>query len=199
MKKEIQQLECLSQISSAIIDNPTFSIANFGIGRASGTCKLMYTGLVASTVISQYKPIADASVELTGAEVVATGNALSNLGLVASAAAAGSLAAAAGASATGIGLAATPFILLWGLNKYKEKKREQEVKDRMYKELIAKQQAAINKQKQIYRELEEKLRDQNATTEQLKKEVARLKQEIANLKEIIEILTEQINQFNQAA
>lgn len=199
MKKEIQQLECLSQISSAIINKPTLSIADFGVGRDNRTNLLTYTGTVDSNVRMQYASIAAASVALTGAGVVATGTALSTIGLVAGATAAGSFAAAGGVSTTGIGLAVAPFILLWGLKKYKEKKREQEQKDRMYREIVAKQQAAINKQKQINRELEEKLRDQKATTEQLKIEVARLKQEIDNLTELIQILTEQINQFKQAA
>lgn len=199
MKKEIQQLECLSQISSAIINQPTLSLADFGVGRDNRTNLLTYTGTVGSNVRMQYASIAAASVALTGAGVVATGTALSTLGLVAGATAAGSIAAAGGVSTTGIGLAVVPFILLWGLIIYKRKKREQEQKDRMYRELVAKQQAAINKQKQINRELEEKLRDQQATTEQLKIEVARLKQEIDNLMELIQILTEQINQFKQAA
>lgn len=205
MKKEIQQLECLSQISSAIINQPTLSLADFGVGRDNRTNLLTYTGTVDSNVRMQYASIAAASVALTGAGVVATGTDLSTLVLVAGATAAGSIAvagsiaAAGGVSTTGIGLAVAPFILLWGLKKYKEKKREQEQKDRMYRELVAKQQAAINKQKQINRELEEKLRDQQATTEQLKIEVARLKQEIDNLMELIQILTEQINQFKQAA
>lgn len=199
MKKEIQQLECLSQISSAIINQPTLSLADFGVGRDNRTNSLTYTGTVDSNVRMQYASIAAASVALTGAGVVATGTALSTMGLVAGATVAGSLAAAGGVSTTGVGLAVAPFILLWGLKKYKEKKREQEQKDRMYRELVAKQQAAINKQKQINRELEEKLRDQKATTEQLKIEVARLKQEIDNLMELIQILTEQINQFKQAA
>ena len=199
MKKEIQQLECLSQISSAIINQPTLSLADFGVGRDNRTNSLTYTGTVDSNVRMQYASIAAASVALTGAGVVATGTALSTMGLVAGATVAGSLAAAGGVSTTGIGLAVAPFILLWGLKKYKEKKREQEQKDRMYRELVAKQQAAINKQKQINREFEEKLRDQKATTEQLKIEVARRKQEIDNLMELIQILTEQINQFKQAA
>lgn len=199
MKKEIQQLECLSQISSAIINQPTLSLADFGVGRDNRTNLLTYTGTVDSNVRMQFASIAAASVALTGAGVVATGTALSTLGLVAGATAAGSIAAACGVSTTGIGLAVAPFILLWGLQKYKEKKREQEQKDRMYRELVAKQQAAINKLKQNIRELEEKRRDQKATTEQLQNEVERLKQEIDNLKELIQILTEQINQFKQAA
>lgn len=199
MKKEIQQLECLSQISSAIINKPTLSLADFGVGRDNRTNLLTYTGTVDSNVRMQYASIAAASVALTGAGVVATGTALSTIGLAAGATAVGSLATAGGALTTGIGSAVVPFILLWGLKKYKEKKKEQEQKDRMYREIIAKQQAAINKQKQINHELEEKLRDQHATTEQLKIEVARLKQEIDNLMELIQTLTEQINQFKQAA
>lgn len=188
MKKEIQQLECLSQISSAIINQPTLSLSDFGVGRDNSTNLLTYTGSVDSNMRMQYASIAAASVALTGAGVVTTGTALSTIGFVAG-------------TTVGMGFfpVIAPFILLWGLKKYKEKKREQEQKDRMYKELIAKRQAAINRQKQINRELEEKFRDQKATTEQLKIEVAKLKQENQNLMELFQILTEQINQFKQAA
>lgn len=188
MKKEIQQLECLSQISSAIINQPTLSLSDFGVGRDNSTNLLTYTGSVDSNVRMQYASIAAASVALTGASVVTTGTALSTIGLVAG-------------TTVGMGFfpVIAPFIILWGLKKYEEKKSEQEQKDRMYKELIAKQQAAINRLKQKIRELEEKHRDQQATTEQLKIKDARLKQEIDNLNELIQILIEQNNQFKQAA
>ena len=112
MKKEIQQLECLSQISSAIINEPTLSIGDPGVGSDKRTNLLTYTGTVDSNVRMQYASIAAASVALTGAGVVATGTALSTIGLVAGATAAGSFAAAGGVSTTGIGLAVAPFILL---------------------------------------------------------------------------------------
>ena len=68
----------------------------------------------------------------------------------------------------------------------------------MYREIIAKQQAAINRQKQINRELELKLRSQNSTMEQYKKEIEELTKKISHLVEVIEVLSEQINQFRQA-
>ena len=192
MKIEIQKLECLSQISSAIIDEPTLALADFGIERDSNTNLLTYTGNVDSKVNTQYSPIVDILSEFMGQSVTATGTALSTIGLVAGV-------TGVGISAIGIVVAAAPSILLWGIKKYKEKKREQEQKDRMYKELIAKQQSAINKQLQVNRELEERLRDQKAEIEQMKKIIAELQHKLKNLTEIFELLTEQLNQFIPAA
>ena len=68
----------------------------------------------------------------------------------------------------------------------------------MYKELVAKRQAAINRHKQINHELELKLRSQNSTMEQYKKEIEELTKQISHLVELIEVLSEQMNQFRQA-
>lgn len=68
----------------------------------------------------------------------------------------------------------------------------------MYREIIAKQQAAINRQKQINRELVLKLRSQHSTMEQYKKEIEELAKQISHLVEVIEVLSKQINQFRQA-
>jgi DNA repair exonuclease SbcCD ATPase subunit len=200
MAKEIKQLECLSQISSAIIANPSYSLSSFGILKDPGTKQLIYTGNIESSAKADYATVAAASIALTGAATIVTTSALSSFGLIAGAGVlAGAGAAAGGVSATGVGLAVAPFILLWGYKIYKQKKREQEQKERMYRELVAKLQAAINRQKEINRKLEERLRQQQASTEQLKAEIARLRQEIANLMELIEVLTQQINNFKNAA
>lgn len=192
MKIEIQKLECLSQISSAIIDEPTLALADFGIERDSNTNLLTYTGNVDSKVKTQYTRIVDILSEFVGQSVAATGTALSTIGLVAGV-------TGVGISAIGSGVVVAPLIFVLGIRKYKEKKREQEQKDRMYQELIAKQQAAINKQLQVNRELEERLRDQKAEIEQMKIIIAELQHKLKNLTEIFELLTEQLNQFIPAA
>ena len=200
MAKEIKQLECLSQISSAIIANPSYSLSSFGILKDPGTKQLIYTVNLESSAKADYATVAAAAIALTGAATIVTTSALASFGLIAGAGVlAGAGAAAGGVSATGVGLAVAPFILLWGYKIYKQKKREQEQKERMYRELVAKLQAAINRQKEINRKLEERLRQQQASTEQLKAEIARLRQEIANLMELIEVLTQQINNFKNAA
>lgn len=181
MKNEIKQLECLLQISSAIIATPLYSLSSFGIMNDPRTKKLIYTGKIDSLAKANYATVAAAAHSLSGAAAIVTTSALKSFGLIAGA---GVLAAAGGASATGVGLAVAPFILLWGYKKYKQKKREEEQKERMYQELIAKQQAAINRQKEINRELEERLRKQSE-----------IYQERSNLKELIDVLTEQINKF----
>ena len=178
MANEIKKLECLSQISSAIIATPSYSLSSFGILKDPGTKQLTYTGNIESSAKADYATAAAASIALIDAATIVTTSALASFGL---------------------GLAVAPFILLWGYKKYKQKKREQEQKERMYRELVAKQQAAINRQKEINRKLEERLRQQQVSTEQLKAEIARLRQQIANLIELIEVLTQQINNFNNAA
>jgi DNA repair exonuclease SbcCD ATPase subunit len=184
MANEIKQLECLSQISSAIIATPSYSLSSFGILKDPGTKQLTYTGNIESSAKADYAKAAAASIALTGAATIVTMSALARLGLM----------------IAGVGVLPVPqLILLWGYKKYKQKKREQEQKERMYRELVAKLQAAINRQKEINRKLEERLRQQQASTEQLKAEIARLRQEIANLMELIEVLTQQINNFKNAA
>ena len=175
MARELKQLECLLQISSAIIDSPVYSLSSFGIAKDPGTKQLIYTGNVDASVKNNYAKVAVASISLIGAAAIVTTPDLASFGLIVGAGVlVGASVAAAGASATGVGLAVAPFILLWGYAKYRQKKREQEEKDRIYKELVAKQQAAINRQGEINRELEERLRKQQASTDQLKEEIARL-------------------------
>lgn len=176
MANEIIQLECLSQISSAIIATPSYSLSSFGILKDPGTKQLTYTGNIESSTKADYAKAAAASIAQTGLATIVTRSALTSFGIV-----------------SGAG------VLIWGYIKYKQKKREQEQKERMYRELVAKQQAAINRQKEINRKLEEGLRQQQASIEQLKAEIARLIQEIANLMELIEVLTQQINNFKNVA
>jgi len=69
----------------------------------------------------------------------------------------------------------------------------------MYREIIKKQQAAINKQKDINRKLEEALRSAQAKNDNNNKDIENLKNQIKNLQEVIELLTEQLNAFGNAA
>lgn len=69
----------------------------------------------------------------------------------------------------------------------------------MYREIIKKQQAAINKQKDINRKLEEALRCAQAKNDNNNKDIENLKNQIKNLQEVIELLTEQLNAFGNAA
>ena len=50
-------------------------------------------------------------------------------------------------------------------------------KERMYREIIAKQQAAIKKQQEVNRELERRLRDSQASNRQNQEEIKRLKEQ----------------------
>ncbi|WP_141700134.1 hypothetical protein [Ihuprevotella massiliensis] len=196
MKQEIKQLECLSHIASAIIENPSLSLSDFGIEKENSTERLKYTEFKPWNAVGIAHPgLYEEIANLSNKYVITTSSNLSAIGLVAGATVA--VAPASGASATGIGIAVAPFILLWGYKKYKAKKLEQEQKERMYREIIAKQQAAINRQKQINRELVLKLRSQNSTMEQYKKEIEELAKQISHLVEVIEVLSEQINQFRQ--
>ena len=69
----------------------------------------------------------------------------------------------------------------------------------MYREIIKKQQAAINKQKEINRNLEEALRSAQAKNDNNNKDIENLKNQIKNLQEVIELLTEQLNEFGNVA
>lgn len=142
-----------------------------------------------------------------GSSVVVGSSALSGLGMFAltatGAAGSGAVAAGAGVSATGVGVIVGGILIAGGgiaLYKAKQKaKREQEEKDRMYREIMKKQQAAINKQKEINRKLEEALHCAQAKNENNNKNIENLKNQIINLQEVIELLTEQLNAFGNAA
>ena len=58
----------------------------------------------------------------------------------------------------------------------------------MYKEIIAKQQAAINRQREINRQLETLLRESQTDNNKNKYEIARLREQIKNLEEVIQLL-----------
>lgn len=61
-------------------------------------------------------------------------------------------------------------------------------KERMYREIIAKQQAAIKKQQEVNRELERRLRDSRVSNRQNQEEIKRLKEQMKNLEDVIKLL-----------
>lgn len=69
------------------------------------------------------------------------------------------------------------------------KKKEKEEKERMYQEIIAKQQAAIKKQQEINRKLEILIRKSEARNERNQREIIKLREQINNLEEVIVFLS----------
>lgn len=61
-------------------------------------------------------------------------------------------------------------------------------KERMYREVICKQQAAINKQYELIKELEIRLHQQKTQNDSQKKQIDELKEQIGNLKDVISVL-----------
>lgn len=201
MINELKQLQHLVDISGAIIETPNLSIKDFGIERDASTKCLHYVLGATTMAMARYATIGAASSTMKGRPVIVSSSILSSIGLIAGIgglAAAG--AAAGGLSATGIGLVAAPFVLAGGYVLYCRKKEEQEKqqqeKDRIYKEIIKKQQAAIKRQKELNYELEKRLRSQDASIGQLKKDIQNLRLQIEHLTEVIELLTEQLKAFN---
>lgn len=69
----------------------------------------------------------------------------------------------------------------------------------MYREVIAKQQAAINKQKELIRILEEELHKANELNKANQKNIENLKLQIEHLNGVVDWQCEQIVQFEKAA
>lgn len=72
----------------------------------------------------------------------------------------------------------------WVKNKINGNKE----KERMYREIIAQQQAVIKKQQEVQRELERRLRDSNASNERNQEEIRRLRQQLDNLEDVFKLL-----------
>lgn len=77
----------------------------------------------------------------------------------------------------------------------RDKQKAREEKERMYKEIIAKQQAAINRQREINRQLEILLRESDSSNQKNKTEIARLRKQVKNLGEIICLLRQSAKQI----
>lgn len=61
-------------------------------------------------------------------------------------------------------------------------------KERMYREIIAKQQAAIKKQQEVNRELERRLRESQASNKQNQDEIRCLRDQLKNLEDVLKLL-----------
>lgn len=198
MANELTSIQQLIAVSTAIIETPFLSVRDFGIEQEKKSNKLIWSGTVTAAAFGTYAGLAEtiASSACVGTSVMIASSALTGIGL---AALAGVGAAAAGAGTVPIiGWATAALIATYGINKYRKAKKEELEKERMYREIIKKQQAAINKQKDKITELETLLRDKEATNNQNAKRIKNLEQQIANLAEIIEILTMQSNNFKAA-
>lgn len=75
----------------------------------------------------------------------------------------------------------------------KNKLKANEEKERTYREIIRKQQAAIKKQQDVNRELDKRLRESDATNAQNQEEIRKLRQQIKNLEDIIKLLMQARN------
>ena len=194
MNKELEKIGLILDGANNVIADPSKSLkSEIGIYKTSsgnwefaegGKWKLLGLGVVAGEAV-----VVGSSALTTVGTVVGVGG-----GLVAT---------GGGLSATGVGVVVGGILAAVGagllINAKKKAAREKEEKDRMYREIIAKQQAAINKQKEINRQLEEQLRQANDTNTSNQQNIEYLKQQIANLQEVIELLTEQLSQFKNAA
>lgn len=87
-------------------------------------------------------------------------------------------------------LSASPILFLGKkIFEYaRDKQKAREEKERMYKEIIAKQQAAINRQREINRQLEILLRESQSNNNKNKYEIAKLREQLKNLEEVIQLL-----------
>lgn len=155
-------------IAGAIIETPNLSLKDFGIVKDSKTQLLTYTSSVSTAAVASYAVIASASVLFVGMTAI-VGSLFPGFGIVGA---------------------------LYGW--YRNKKRKQQEKDRMYREIIKKQQSAIARQKEINRELEQRLRNLQQMDAKSRMEIDELRQKLANLAELIEILMMQEENFKAA-
>lgn len=168
MANEIKRLEHLVDIASAIIETPKLSLKDFGIVKDLKTQLLTYTSSVSTAAVASYAVIASASVSFVGMTAI-VGSLFPRFGIVGA---------------------------LYGW--YRNRKRKQQEKDRMYREIIKKQQAAIARQRDINRELEQRLNSLQQNDAHLRENIDELRQKIANLTELIGVLTEQQENFKAA-
>lgn len=201
MNKELVKIQFMLDGVTSVINDPSKSLKNTICVYKDSSNIWKYAGGGALSALAVSAGIT------AGSSVVVGTSALSGLGMAAltaaGAAGSGAVAAGAGLSATGVGAIVGGILVVGGgiaLYKAKQKaKKEQEEKDCMYREIIKKQQAAINKQKDINRKLEEALRSAQAKNDNNNKDIENLKNQIKNLQEVIELLTEQLNAFGNAA
>ena len=203
MNKELVKIQFLLDGVTSVINDPSKSLKNTICVYKDSSNIWKYTGGGALSALAVSAGIT------AGSSVVVGSSALSGLGMAAltaaGAAGSGVVAAGAGLSATGIGVIVGGILIVGGgiaLYKAKQKakqkaKKEKEEKVRMYREIIKKQQAAINKEKDFNRKLEEALRREQGKSDNKNKDIENLKYQIKNLQEVIELLTEQLNAFGK--
>lgn len=198
MANEFKSLQQLIDVSTAITETPSLSVRDFGIEREKSTNILIWSGVVSSAAKNTYAQLAGtiATSACIGMTAVISTTSLGSIGI---AALVGTGAAAAGSSMVPvIGWTVAALIAAYGISRYRKAKKQQQEKERMYREIIRRQQAAIQKQKEIMAELEKMLRDAKSTNTQNSNRIKDLEQQIANLKELIEILTIQRSNFEAA-
>ena len=204
MNKELLKIQFMLDGVTSVINDPSKSLKDTICVYKDSSNIWRYAGGGALSALAVSAGIT------AGSSVVVGSRALSGLGMAAltaaGAAGSGAVAAGAGLSATGIGVIVGGILIVGGgiaLYKAKQKakqkaKKEKEEKVRMYREIIKKQQAAINKEKDFNRKLEEALRREQGKSDNKNKDIENLKYQIKNLQEVIEILTEQLNAFGNA-
>lgn len=194
MNKELKKIRIIIDATGKIIDDPSKSLeSEIGIRKnASGDWVFAKGGRWQSLGIDVVE----------GETAVVLSTVLSTIGFVG--AISGGLAATGTAmtatvvgSPIGIGLLTAGGLALH--HNRKKAKREKEEKDRMYREVIAKQQAAINKQKELIRILEEELHKANELNKANQKNIENLKLQIEHLNGVVDWQCEQIVQFEKAA
>ena len=203
MNKELLKIQFMLDGVTSVINDPSKSLKDTICVYKDSSNIWRYAGGGALSALAVSAGIT------AGSSVVVGSSALSGLGMAAltaaGAAGSGAVAAGAGLSATGIGVIVGGILSVGGgiaLYKAKQKakqkaKKEKEEKVRMYREIIKKQQAAINKEKDFNRKLEEALRREQGKSDNKNKDIENLKYQIKNLQEVIELLTEQLNAFGK--
>lgn len=196
MNKELLKIQFMLDGVTSVINDPSKSLKDTICVYKDSSNIWRYAGGGALSALAVSAGIT------AGSSVVVGSSALSGLGMAAltaaGAAGSGVVAAGAGLSATGIGVIVGGILIVGGgiaLYKAKQKakqkaKKEKEEKVRMYREIIKKQQAAINKEKDFNRKLEEALRREQGKSDNKNKDIENLKYQIKNLQEVIELLTE---------
>ena len=183
MNKELLKIQFMLDGVTSVINDPSKSLKDTICVYKDSSNIWKYAGGGALSALAVSAGIT------AGSSVVVGSSALSGLGMAAltaaGAAGSGAVAAGAGLSATGIGVIVGGILIVGGgiaLYKAKQKaKKEQEEKDRMYREIIKKQQAAINKEKDFNRKLEEALRREQGKSDNKNKDIENLKYQIKNL------------------
>ena len=203
MNKELLKIQFMLDGVTSVINDPSKSLKDTICVYKDSSNIWRYAGGGALSALAVSAGIT------AGSSVVVGSSALSGLGMAAltaaGAAGSGVVAAGAGLSATGVGVIVGGILIVGGgiaLYKAKQKakqkaKKEKEEKVRMYREIIKKQQAAINKEKDFNRKLEEALRREQGKSDNKNKDIENLKYQIKNLQEVIELLTEQLNAFGK--